>query len=121
MSRRLQLVATAAPGHSSQPEIVNPDGTQSAFAIRGESALIVTDISIHRTGVVSGSGLFAVSLVQKPPTMTQLRWAFVGDLSANFERSFTTGIVFSTLFEVENASSSADVVAVRVWGYLDLL
>jgi hypothetical protein len=120
MGRRLQLVGTAAPGRSVQPEIVNPDGTQSAFAIPAGSTLIVTDISIHRTGVVSGSGLFAVSLVQRPPTINQLRWAFVGDLSRNFERTFATGIVFSTLFEVENASPSADV-AVRLWGYLDLL
>ena len=121
MPRSMQLVATAGLGHTATPEIVHPDGTQSPFLIPAGSVFIATDLSIQRTGVTADPGLFNVSLRQNPPAISQIRWAFVGELSHNFERSLTSGIVFSAPFFIENGSQSADVVAVRLWGYLETL
>ena len=78
---------------------------------------IATDISLQRTGVAPGTGFYNVSLRQHAPTISPIRWAFVGELSGNFERTFASGIVFSTPFGVENGSQSADVVTVRLWGF----
>src|SRR5262245_47465246 len=119
MPQPVQLCAVVGKGQRKTPNIVNPDGTESQFLIPSSGMFIATDISIHRTGVVAGSDLFDVTIRQNPPSISQIRWAFVGEMSQKFERSFTSGLRFSTPFEIENGSPSADVVAVRLWGYFD--
>lgn len=122
MSRLLELVATVEQQGRVVPEIVNHDGTRSPFSIPNGSVCVIRDISIQRTSVVADPGFFHVSLTQDSPTGSQIRrWCFVGVLSQNLERSFTNGLVFSTPFVIENGSQSADVVAVRLWGFLDIL
>ena len=116
---RIELVATAAPGTEVDLLEVNPDGTQQPFSITAGRPFVVTDISIQRETVLPGPTLFAVNITQKPPNIHQLRWAFVGSISQNVERSFSTGMVFSTPFFVQNAieDSSAPAVIVRLWGF----
>jgi hypothetical protein len=101
--------------------MVNPDGTESPFSIPEGRLFVVTDISIQRESVVAAPTLFAVNIVQTPPAIHQLRWAFVGSISQNVERSFHTGMVFSTPFAIENAieDPGADAVVVRLWGFIE--
>ena len=121
MPKALQLVASVAPGGKANPEVVNPDGSQSKFTIPSGSAFVATDISIQRESVVATTDLFSVSITQSPGTAHQLRWAFVGTMSQNVERSFTTGIVLSKKFAIESDSPSADAVVVRLWGFMQKL
>ena len=100
---RIELVATAAPGTEVDLLQVNPDGTQKSFSVTAGHPFIVTDISIQRETVLPGPTLFAVNITQTPPDTHELRWAFVGSISQNVERSFSTGMVFSTPFFVQNA------------------
>jgi len=116
---RIQLVASAAPGASASPMMINPDGTLSPFSISADRPLVVTDISIQRVSVVAGPDLFGVDVVQNLPTQTTARWSFVGSISQNVERTFHTGIVFSFSLTVENLASSADSVVVRLWGFTE--
>lgn len=119
MPRSIQLTATVGLGSTITPEVVSPDGTQNLFSIPPGAVFIATDISIQRTGVTPGMGLYNLSILQIAPTSSHIRWAFVGELSGNFERTFTSGIVFSTPFVVENGVQSADVVTVRLWGFFE--
>jgi hypothetical protein len=100
---------------------LNPDGTQQPFAVAAGHPIIVTDISIQRETVLPGPTLFAVNITQKPPNAHQLRWAFVASISQNVERSFSTGMVFSTSFFIQNAieDPGAPAVIVRLWGFTD--
>ena len=118
---RIELVATAAPGTEVDLLQVNPDGTQQPFSVTAGHPFIVTDISIQRDTVLPGPTLFAVNITQTPPDAHELRWAFVGSISQNVERSFSTGMVFSTPFFVQNAieDPSAPAVIVRLWGFTE--
>ncbi len=118
---RIELVATAAPGTEVDLLQVNPDGTQKSFSVTAGHPFIVTDISIQRETVLPGPTLFAVNITQTPPDTHELRWAFVGSISQNLERSFSTGMVFSTPFFVQNAieDPSAPAVIVRLWGFTE--
>ncbi len=100
---RIELVATAAPGTEVDLLQVNPDGTQKSFSVTAGHPFIVTDISIQRETVLPGPTLFAVNITQTPPDTHELRWAFVGSISQNLERSFSSGMVFSTPFFFQNA------------------
>lgn len=118
MSNSIQLIASVAKGTTKTPEIVQTDGSQSAFVIPPGLTFTVTDISIQRLSVVGTSGLFEVALTQTlPHGGTENRWTFVGMTSGNIERAFTSGICFSTQFVVANGSQSADVAVVRLWGF----
>jgi hypothetical protein len=114
----VQLLASVAVGGTVAPEVVNADGTQTPFSIPPNRAFVVTDVSIQRLSVVAGPDLFSVNL-QQTTVGTINRWAFVGSISQNVERSLVTGIKFSTPFMVQNLASSADVVIVRLFGYFD--
>jgi hypothetical protein len=115
MKKALQLVASVGTGGIVSPQLVNPDGTQSPFSIPKDTVFVVTDVSIQQERVAAPLGLFNVSLTQTPGTTHQLRWAFVGSATQNFERAFNTGIAFSTPFHVE--SGGQDAVVVRMWGF----
>jgi hypothetical protein len=116
----VQLLAAVGPGETVKLSIINSDGSQSPFQIPEGCAFVVTDISIQRLSVVSGPGLFAVDLVQNIPSGGTInRWSFVGSIVENVERSFTSGIKFTTSFSIDNASSSADSVNVRLDGYYE--
>jgi len=119
--KRMELVATAGPGTEVDLMAVNADGTQHPFTVAAGSPFIVTDISIQRETVLPGPTLFAVNITQKPPDSHQLRWAFVGSISQNVERSFSTGMVFSTPFFIQNAMEdpNAPAVIVRLWGFTE--
>jgi hypothetical protein len=114
----MQLTTTVKSGGSASPQIINSDGSESAFVIPKSGVFVVTDISIQRESVVGAAGLFNVSLEQNIATASQLRWAFVGSSAQNIERSFTTGIAFSTPFVVQNGVQLGDAVVVRLWGFL---
>lgn len=114
----MQLTATVKSGSNASPQIINSDGSQSPFLIPKGQAFVATDISIQRSSVVATAGLFNVSLVQDTPTLSQLRWGFVGSSAQNIERSFTTGIAFSTPFVVQNGVQLGDAVIVHLWGFL---
>jgi hypothetical protein len=122
MVKSIQLEARVAQGSSAAPTIVNPDGTQAPFSLPSSMVFVLTDISISRISVVGTPGLFFVEFTQPvPPTAIAQRWAFVGMISANIERNFTTGIRFSSPFSIGNGGPSADAVAVRLFGYFDWL
>jgi len=116
MAQEMHLTAIAAPGAKATFSPIKPDGSQARFSIPRGKVFVATDISIQREMVVASTGLFNVSITQSPDNLHQLRWAFVGSLSKNFERSFSTGMVFSTPFSLENGSQSADAVVLRLWG-----
>jgi hypothetical protein len=118
MAHELQLTAAAAAGSKGSFLQIKPDGSQATFSIPRGKEFVATDLSIQRERVVSSVGLFDVSITQDPGNLHQLRWAFVGSMSQNFERSFTTGIAFSTPFQLENGTPSADAVVVRLWGVI---
>jgi hypothetical protein len=122
MAKAIQLETTVAQGASSTPTIVNPDGTHAPFSIPSGMAFVLTDISIFRLLVVGTPGLFFVEFTQSvPPSAVALRWSFVGTVSENIERSFTTGVRFASDFSIGNGSQSADAVNVRLSGYFDWL
>jgi hypothetical protein len=115
---QIQLVATAGPSGTVPLQQVNPDGSMSPFSLAEGRHFNLTDISIQREEVLPGPNLFSVSIVQTPGTLHQLRWCFVGNISQNVERSFNTGMLFSTPFWIENMieDPKADAVVVRLWG-----
>jgi hypothetical protein len=120
MANSRQLTASVAKGTTGTPTITNPDGSQSPLTIPQGVSFVVTDISIQRLSVLGTPGLFNVALRQNIPNGgTTNRWAFIGQISQNLERGFTTGIKFSTPFVVENGSQSVDVVVVRLWGFFE--
>jgi hypothetical protein len=123
MAKAIQLETTVAQGASSTPTILNPDGTQAPFSIPSGMAFVLTDISIFRVLVVGTPGLFFVEFTQSvpPSAAVALRWSFVGTVSENIERSFTTGIRFTSDFSIGNGSQSAGAVIVRLSGYFDWL
>jgi hypothetical protein len=114
----MQLTATVVSGGSASPQITNPDGSQAPFVIPKGNIFVATDISIQRESVIATAGLFNVGLVQNLVTAQQVRWAFVGSSAQNIERSFTTGIAFSTPFVVQNGVQLEDAIVVRLWGFL---
>jgi hypothetical protein len=118
MTTPVQLVASVAKGAGTSPTIANPDGSDSPFTIPAGKTFVVTDISIQRLSVLGTTELVEVALRQTIPTGgTTNRWTFVGATTTNVERSFTTGIAFSTPFVVTNGTQSSDVAIVRLWGF----
>jgi len=99
--------------------MVNPDGTLSAFPIVADEPFVLTDISIQRESVVVGPGLFGFTIDQAVGTGAQNRWAFVGSISENVERNFSTGIAFSTPFTFTNLASSVDNAIVFMSGFTE--
>ena len=120
MAKIIQLYTGVAIGESAAPVVVNPDGSQSPFSIPSGMAFVLTDVSLSRVSVVGTPGLFFVQFNQSvPPIDVALRWAFVGTVSENIERSFTTGIKFSSTFSIGNGNQSADGLNVWLLGYFD--
>ena len=118
MTTPIQLIASVAKGAKASPTVANPDGSDGSFTIPAGKTFIVTDISIQRLTVLGTTELVEVALEQKSPTGGTInRWTFIGTTTTNVERSFTTGIAFSTPFVVTNGSQSTDVAVVRLWGY----
>jgi hypothetical protein len=88
------------------------------FTIPDGYAFVVTDISIQRLSVVSGPGLFAADLVQNYTESGSInRWSFVGSITQNLERSFTTGIRFTTPFKIDNLYVTSPFKNACVWDH----
>jgi hypothetical protein len=127
MAHPIELFAALAPGQTKTPEIMNPNGTSSPFVVPPKKKVFVaTDISANRLSVVSSPVLVAFNLQQNlGPGGIVGRWQFVGEVTQNVERAFTTGIVFSKpmlefnllLLEFNLLSSSGDSFSIRVNGY----
>lgn len=117
--RPVQLETAVAKGGTSTPNIVHPDGHDTAFSIPAGKTFVITDISIQRLSIHGTAILLEVSLRQDIPPSggTTNRWSFVGETTANVERTFSTGVAFSTPFVVTNGSESGDAVVVRLWGF----
>ena len=116
----VELIATAAPGVRVDLLQVNSNGTQQPFSVTASNPFTLTDISIQQETVVPGPTLFAVDITQTVESGgDENRWAFVGSISQNVERSFTTGMVFSTPFVIQNLieDPSAPAAIVRPWGF----
>lgn len=115
----VQLEASVPKGATKAPNIVHPDGHDTALSIPAGKKFVVTDVSIQRLSILGKAILLEVSLTQDIPPRgaTTNRWTFIGETTANVERTFTTGIAFSTPFVVTNGSQSGDAVVVRLWGY----
>jgi hypothetical protein len=118
MTTPIELVASVAKGAAVAPTVANPDGSGGPFTIPIGKTFVVTDISIQRLSVLGTTELVDVSLRQNIPTGgTTNRWTFIGSTTTNVERSFATGIAFSTPFVVTNGTQSTDVAVVRLCGY----
>jgi hypothetical protein len=118
MTAPVQLIASVAKGVAAAPTVANPDGSNAPFTIPTGKTFVVTDISIQRLSVLGSSELVEVALRQDIPTGgTTNRWAFIGSTTTNVERSFVSGIAFSTPFVVTNGTQSTDVAVVRLWGF----
>src|SRR5260370_988753 len=118
MTAPVQLIASVAKGAAASPTVANPDGSGAPFAIPTGKKFVVTDISIQRLSVLGSVELVDVALRQDIPTGGSTnRWAFIGATTTNVERSFVSGIAFSTAFVVTNGTQSTDVAVVRLWGY----
>lgn len=115
----VQLETSVPKGGTKTPNIVHPDGHDTAFSIPAGKTFVVTDVSIQRLSVLATAILLEVALTQDIPPSggTTNRWSFVGETTANVERTFSTGIAFSTPFVVTNGSQSGDAVVVRLWGF----
>jgi hypothetical protein len=120
MADPIELVAALAPGQTQTPKIINPDGTFSPFVMPPKMTVFVaTDISANRISVLITPVLVVFDLQQNlGPGGIHGRWQFVGQVTQNVERAFTTGIVFSKpLPEFALASASGDSFTIRVNGY----
>lgn len=119
MADPIELFAALTPGQTKTPEIMNPNGTLSPFVMPKKKVFVATDISANRISVVSSPVLVAFNLQQNlGPGGTIARWQFVGQVTQNVERAFTTGIVFSKpMLEFNLLSSSGDSFSIRVNGY----
>ncbi len=117
MAIEIELIAALSPGTSKALEMLGPDGSQSPFVIPAGKSFVATDLSANRISVVSTPVLVAFNLEQTLGTAIVARWQFVGEITQNVERAFTTGIRFSTTFSVNLLASSGDSFAVRVHGF----
>jgi hypothetical protein len=119
MAHPIEVFAALAPGQTKTPEIMKPNGTSSPFVMPKKKVFVATDISANRISVVSSPVLVAFNLQQNlGPGGTVGRWQFVGQVTQNVERAFTTGIVFSNaMLEFNLLSSSGDSFSIRVNGY----
>lgn len=117
MTTSTQITASVAPGTVKPFVLTGPNGSDSPFSIPKGFVFVITDISMQRLSVVGTASLFNFALQQTLSGATVSRWAYVGKVTENVERTFNDGIVFSTVPSVENGSQSADVVVVRAWGH----
>ena len=105
-------------GRQRQPTNYKP-GRKSIALRDSQRQCICCDRHFNSARERSGDGgTVYVSLEQDTATASELRWAFVGSSAQNIERSFTTGIAFSTPFVVQNGVQLGDAVGVRLWGFL---
>ena len=118
MTTSTQLSVAVAPGMAKPFEVIGPDGTSSPLTIPADSVFVITDISMQRLTVVGTSGLFEFAIQQAlGDDGLANRWTYIGKTRQNVERTFNSGIAFSTVPSVENGSQSVDTVAIRAWGY----
>jgi len=117
MCSPIELVISLAPGNTKQPQILNPDGSESPFVIPAKQSFVVTDISANRLYVLGTPVLVAINLEQALGTGIVARWTFVGEITENVERSFKTGIQFATPFNVNLLAPSGEAFCIRIHGY----
>jgi hypothetical protein len=117
MSIEIELLAAVAPGSTKPLATLGPDGSMSSFVIPPGQSFVATDISVSRLSVLPTPVLVALDVEQSVGTGTVARWQFVGQITQNIERAFTTGIRFSTPFRVNLLSSSGDSFNVRIHGF----
>jgi hypothetical protein len=114
--KNLQLNAGCPPGQSQPLFVINPDGTSVLYSIPAGGTFNLTDISIViATAIPPAPPLISVGLTQVQGAGSTQRWNFAGYLSKNFERNFTTPIVFSKDFQVWN--SGGTYLNFNIFGY----
>ena len=117
MCSPIELIVSLSPGNAELPQILNPDGSRSPFVIPARQSFVATDISANRISVVGTPVLLAINLEQDlGPGGTVARWQFVGEITQNVERSFTTGIQFAAPFKINLLASTGDSFSIRING-----
>ncbi len=118
MTTSTQITTTVPIGTVKPFNITGPDGLDSPFHIPKGFVFVITDISMQRLSVIDTPGLFEFSVQQDLNSNGIVnRWAYIGKVTENVERTFHDGIVFSIVPTVENGSQSVDTVIVRAWGH----
>ena len=96
-------------------ETIGPDGVRSAFSLPKGKAFVLTDITIF--GIVPATVVVAIG--QGSGTTGSLRWEYrVSSMDRNFERSFATGLVFTSPFYVIGATPPGQEIYVLISGFL---
>jgi hypothetical protein len=94
-------------------EQIASDGTRAPFILPKGKAFVLTDITIF--GLVAGT--VAVGIAQGPASNP--RWEYMASsIDRNFERTFATGLVFTTPFQVIGATLPGQVLTVFLSGFL---
>ena len=114
-NQALQLTIRFGAIAPSVLEKIGPNGVRSAFSFPKGKAFVLTDITI--LGVVSSTVVVAIG--QGSGAAGSLRWEYrASSMDRNFERSFTTGLVFTTPFDVIGATPPGEEIYVLISGFL---
>jgi hypothetical protein len=109
----IELATSLGSGQTRTPERWNPDGTNSTFSLPPGQAFLLNYISILRGSVTGGPLFFDVGLTQAPGGGGPMsRWSFRGTAEETIGRFFFPGIMFSSLFQVQNGPQSPDISVV---------
>jgi hypothetical protein len=94
-------------------EQIGTDGARVPFILPKGKAFVLTDITIF--GLVAGN--VAVAIAQGPSSNP--RWEYMASsIDRNFERTFATGLVFTTSFQVIGVTLPGQVLTVFISGFL---
>jgi len=111
----MQLTIRFGASTPSVLEVIAPNGLRKPFSLPKKKAFVLTDITI--VGPVSS--IMAVVIGQGSGTTGTLRWKYLApSLAGNVERSFTTGLVFTTPFEVIGVAPPGQDFTVLLSGFL---
>ncbi len=94
-------------------EQIAADGTRLPFILPKAQAFVLTDITIF--GLINVD--VAVAIVQGPANNPRWEW-MASSIDRNFERSFATGLVFTTPFQVIGATPGGQILTVFISGFL---
>lgn len=96
-------------------ERIGSNGLRTAFSLPKGKAFVLTDITIFG----SSSSTMAVAIGQGSGVTGSLRWEYrAPSFDRNVERSFATGLVFTTPFEVVGATPPGEEITVLLSGFL---
>ena len=95
-------------------ERIGSDGVRGPFSIPKGKAFVLTDITLFG----SASATLAVAIGQGAGASGSLRWEYrAPSLDRNVERSFATGLVFTTRFDVIGAVPPGQELVVLISGF----